>query len=297
MKERRIVMENMFEKGCLVQLSISKWGGVKKINDNQLAEMIDSHEWVTATKKLVDPESLKPICKVGNAARTYLTTASLPFPIQGMVFIPKEMISRVDQKLEEFKTEFNQTIATFLRDYDKLRETAMVYLADLFNEVDYPVHVEKKFSFAWRFIILDVPNGKSGILSPEIYEREKEKFIQTMEEARTMAIESLREEFGSMVERITERFTQSGNGKPKVFKNATVESFYEFFETFKERNIFRDEQLDELVERAQAVLSGVSAESIRTNADLKENIRAGMAEVEGVMAVALARPRRKIVMD
>ena len=290
-------MENMFEKGCLVQLSISKWGGVKKINDNQLAEMIETHEWLTATKKLVDPESLKPICKVGNSARTYLTSISLPFPIQGMVFIPKEMITRVDQKLEGFKTEFNQTVTTFLDDYDKLRETAMVYLGDLFNEVDYPVHVEKKFSFAWRFIILDVPNGKSGILSPEIYEREKEKFIQTMEEARTMAIESLREEFGSMVERITERFTQSGDGKPKVFKNATVESFYEFFETFKERNIFRDQQLDELVERAQAVLGGVSAESIRTNADLKENIRAGMAEVEGVMAVALARPRRKIVMD
>jgi len=55
--------------------------------------------------------------------------------------------------------------------------------------------------------------------------------------------------------------------------------------------------LDELVARAQAVLGGVSAESIRTNADLKESIRAGMAEVEGVMAVALARPRRKIVMD
>jgi len=297
MNERRLVMENIFEKGCLVQLSISKWGGVKKINDNQLAEMIETHEWLTATKKLVDPESLKPICKVGNSARTYLTSISLPFPIQGMVFIPKEMITRVDQKLEGFKTEFNQTVTTFLDDYDKLRETAMVYLGDLFNEVDYPVHVEKKFSFAWRFIILDVPNGKSGILSPEIYEREKEKFIQTMEEARTMAIESLREEFGSMVERITERFTQSGDGKPKVFKNATVESFYEFFETFKERNIFRDQQLDELVERAQAVLGGVSAESIRTNADLKENIRAGMAEVEGVMAVALARPRRKIVMD
>ena len=290
-------MENMFEKGCLVQLSISKWGGVKKITDNQLAEMTDTHEWLTATKKLVDPESLKPICKIGNAARTYLTSVSLPFPIQGMVFIPKEMISRVDQRLEEFKAEFNQTISTFIRDYDKLRETAMVYLAGLFNEVDYPVQVEKKFSFAWRFIILDVPNGKSGILSPEIYEREKEKFIQTMEEARTMAIESLREEFASMVERITERFTQNGDGKPKVFKNATVESFYEFFETFKERNIFRDEQLDELVERAQAVLGGVSAESIRTNADLKESIRAGMAEVEGVMAVALARPRRKIVMD
>ena len=36
-KERRFIMENMFEKGCLIQLSISKWGGVKKISDNQLA--------------------------------------------------------------------------------------------------------------------------------------------------------------------------------------------------------------------------------------------------------------------
>jgi hypothetical protein len=290
-------MENMFEKGCLIQLSISKWGGVKKIDNNKLAEMIEAHEWLTATKKLVDPESLKPICKVGNAARSYLTSVSLPFPIQGMVFIPKEMITRIDNRLEEFKSEFNEAVTAFIRDYDRLRNTAMVYLGDLFNEVDYPFQVGKKFSFAWRFIILDVPDGKTGILSPEVYEREKEKFIQTMEEARTMAIESLREEFASMVERITERFAESADGKPKIFKNGTVESFYGFFETFKERNIFRDEELSRLVERAQAVLGDVSAESIRTNNHLKENIRADMAEIENAMAVSLARPRRKIVMD
>ena len=290
-------MENMFEKGCLIQLSISKWGGVKKIDHNKLAEMIEAHEWLTATKKLVDPESLKPICKVGNAARSYLTSVSLPFPIQGLVFIPKEMITRVDNRLEEFKAEFNQAVTAFIQDYDRLRQTAMVYLGDLFNEVDYPFQVGKRFSFAWRFIILDVPNSKTGILSPELYEREKEKFIQTMEEARTMAIESLREEFASMVQRITDRFAESADGKPKVFKNGTVESFYEFFETFKERNIFRDEELAQLVERAQAVLGAASAENIRTSGHLKETIRAGMTEIENSMAVSLARPRRKIVMD
>ena len=290
-------MENIFEKGCLVQLSISKWGGVKKIDDSKLAKMVEAHEWLTATKKLVDPDSLKPICKVGNAARSYLAGVSLPFPIQGMVFAPKEMISRVDKRLEEFRAEFNEAVNAFTRDYPRLRETAMVYLGDLFNEVDYPIQVEQRFSFTWRFIILDVPNGKAGILSPELYEREKEKFIQTMEEARTLAIESLREEFASMVERITERFTESTDGKPKVFKNATVESFYEFFETFKERNIFRDEQLAQLVEKAQAVLGRASAESIRTNEGLKESIRAGMAEVETAMAEGLIRPRRKIVMN
>jgi hypothetical protein len=290
-------MENIFEKGCLVQLSISKWGGVKKIDDGKLAKMVEAHEWVTATKKLVDPESLKPVCKIGNAARSYLVGVSLPFPIQGMVFAPKEMVSRVDKRLEEFRGEFDQAVDVFVQEYPRLRETAMTCLGDLFSEVDYPVRVEQHFGFAWRFIILDVPNGKAGVLSPELYEREKEKFIKTMEEARTLAIESLREEFGSMVERITERFSETADGKPKVFKNATVESFYEFFETFKERNIFRDEQLAELVEKAQAVLGGASAESIRTNEGLKESIRAGMGEIETAMAEGLIRPRRKIVMN
>jgi hypothetical protein len=290
-------MENIFEKGCLVQLSISKWGGVKKIDDGKLAKMVEAHEWVTATKKLVDPESLKPICKIGNAARSYLVGVSLPFPIQGMVFAPKEMVSRVDKRLEEFRGEFDQAVDVFVQEYPRLRETAMTCLGDLFSEVDYPVRVEQHFGFAWRFIILDVPNGKAGVLSPELYEREKEKFIKTMEEARTLAIESLREEFGSMVERITERFSETADGKPKVFKNATVESFYEFFETFKERNIFRDDQLAELVEKAQAVLGGSSPESIRTSEALRARIRGGMEEVENAMAEGLLRPRRKIVMN
>jgi hypothetical protein len=290
-------MENIFEKGCLVQLSISKWGGVKKIDDSKLAKMVEAHEWVTATKKLVDPESLKPICKIGNAARSYLVGVSLPFPIQGMVFAPKEMVSRVDKRLEEFRGEFDQAVDVFVQEYPRLRETAMTCLGGLFSEVDYPVRVEQHFGFAWRFIILDVPNGKAGVLSPELYEREKEKFIKTMEEARTLAIESLREEFGSMVERITERFSETADGKTKIFKNATVESFYEFFETFKERNIFRDDQLAELVEKAQAVLGGSSPESIRTSEALRGRIRGGMEEVENAMAEGLLRPRRKIVMN
>jgi len=290
-------MENLFEKGCLIQLSVRKWGGIKKIDKNWLAQMIDSSEWMNATKKLVDPESLKPICKVGNTARTYLNRTSLPFPLQGMVFIPKEMISRVDARLTEFKEEFKQAVSAFIDDYDSLRETAMIYLGDLFNEVDYPVNMWDKFSFAWRLIILEVPDGNSGILAPEVYEREKEKFIQTMDQARELAMVSLREEFASMVERITERFTESSDGKPKIFKNTTVDSFYEYFETFKERNIFKDEQLAQLVERAQAVLGNTSANQVRSNQEIKNNIRVGMVDIEAAMAQALNRSRRKIVMD
>jgi hypothetical protein len=290
-------MENIFEKGCLVQLATSVWGATRKIKPAKITDRIPSQQWLTASKKLIDPDALKPIKKVVNSSRSYLCGVSLPFPIQGMVFVPKEMISGVDGKLHRYKTEFNSCVEGFMRSYDRLREVAMVCLGDLFNETDYPVDIRAKFSFAWRFVILDVPNGNTAILAPEVYEREKKKFIQSMEDARQLAISSLREEFAKLVERITERFTSGPDGKPKVFKNGTVNNFYEYFETFKKRNIFGDEQLAELVEQAQQILGGETAGSIRSNDHLKERIRSGMGEVESAMAEILSRPRRRIVLN
>ena len=290
-------MENLFEKGCLVQFSASIWGATRKINPSQLSDRPISCDWFRANKKLVDYDALKPIKKVANMTRSYLSGVSLPFPIHGMVFLPKEMISQVDGKLNEFKEDFNKAVDLFIRRYDDLREMAMVYLGDLFNETDYPMDIRSKFSFVWRFVILDVPNGNTAILAPEVYTREKEKFVQTMEQARELAIQSLREEFGDMIERITERFTTGPDGKPKVFKNGTVNNFYEYFETFKERNIFKDDELAKLVERAQAVLGGRTAESIRSDEGLKEKIRNDMHFVEQAMTDILSMPRRKIVMN
>ena len=290
-------MENLFEKGCLVQLSTSIWGATRKINPSQLSDRPVSNEWFRANKKLVDYDALKPIRKVANTSRSYLAAVSLPFPIHGMVFMPKEMISRVDDKLNEFKDGFEKTVDAFLKRYDELREMAMVYLGDLFNETDYPVDIRGKFSFVWRFVILDVPNGNTAILAPEVYEREKEKFVQTMEQARELAIQSLREEFSEMVARITERFSTGSDGKPKVFKNGTVNNFYDYFETFKERNIFKDDQLAVLVERAQAILGETPAETLRSDGDLKEQIRGSMQGVEEAMADILSMPRRKITLD
>ena len=118
-----------------------------------------------------------------------------------------------------------------------------------------------------------------------------------MEEARELAVQSLREEFSGMVQRITDRFTNGRDVKPKIFKSGTVENFYEFFETFKERNIFKDEQLAELVERAQAILGGRSAESIRSDEQVKKGIGEAMKEVESAMTEIFTMPRRRIDMN
>lgn len=290
-------MDNIFEKGCLVQLQISRWGATCQIGKDKLAKMGSSPEWLIGAKKLVDPDSLKPLINVAQNARMYLKQVSLPFPIPGMLFVPKEMIAEVDQLLSEFKTEYHDEVKGFLKEYPSLRVAAAAHLADLFSDLDYPAEVAAKFSFGWRFVILDVPNGQAGVLTPEIYRREKEKFIQTMEEARELAVQALREEFSSLVEHISDRMAVGPDGKPKVFKKATVDNFYDFFETFKQRNIFRDKQLSALVTKAKSLLGGEEAEDIRSDDDLKVKIRSGMAELKKALEPIVNRPRRQIVMN
>lgn len=290
-------MENVFEKGCLIQLSTSVWGASRKIKPEQITNLVEDHQWLSATKKLIEPGALKPINKVVGSSRAYLNRVSLPFPINGLVFVPKEMITRIDDNLLEYKLSFDQAVNSFLENYDELRSAAMQFLGPLFNEIDYPQNIKQRFDFVWRFVVLDVPNGNTALLAPEVYEREKEKFMQTMEQTRQMGIDSLRSEFASMIERLTERFTDGPDGKPKVFKKATVHHFYEFFESFRERNIFRDDGLEELVNRARSILDGTSAEAIRSDELLKEKINSGMKGVETALSEILTPQRRKIILN
>jgi len=101
-------MENIFEMGCLIQLSTSVWGARRKIKTEQITDMAGANDWLSTHKKLIDPGALKPIQKTANSARGYLCGVSLPFPINGLVFVPKEMISRVDEKLTSFNTDLHR---------------------------------------------------------------------------------------------------------------------------------------------------------------------------------------------
>ncbi len=304
--------ENIFDKGCLVLLNVRVWEAVRKIDPKELngtvlngnggnnklnSEVMVDLDWLKARKKLIDPESLKPISKVGGAARNWLTGYSLPFPIKGMCFVPKDLITDVDAKLSEFRSIFDGEVLNFVEDYPELKKTARLCLGSLFKEMDYPADIRSRFSLSWQFIVIDLPSAKGGILTPEIYEKAKSDFFSNMAEARELAMTTLRKEFSDMLSRIADRFTANSEGKVKVFKSATVESFYEYFQTFRQRNIFQDKELSALVSKAQEILGGSKAEEFRGNDSLREQTGRRMAEINKQMEKLFDAPRRKIELD
>ncbi|MGA2223159.1 MAG: hypothetical protein ABSH41_01790 [Syntrophobacteraceae bacterium] len=194
------------------------------------------------------------------------------------------------------KSEFEAEVEKFISNYEDEREKARESLGHLFNESDYPIDVRRKFRFDWRFITLDIP-GKSGILSPELYEREKEKFQVLMEETRELATVALREEFAGIVRHMVERLSGEEDGKPKKFKNSMMVKMGEFLESFGDRNLFNDAKLAELVDQARDVVNGLSTDELRQDGNLRKYIADEMNHLRISVDGALEDlPRRKIRM-
>ena len=80
-----------------------------------------------------------------------------------------------------------------------------------------------------------------------------------------------------LVNHMVDRLEASDSGKPKVFKKSTVANLCDFLATFDFRNISDDGELKEQVEKTRALLSGVTAEEIRTTADLRSRLKTGMS--------------------
>jgi hypothetical protein len=281
--------EDILKQGCLVHLECSIWGLRKKIPKGAVNVAADP-EYINAVKYLIDPHQVKPIETIRGSARSYLYSKSLPFPISGLVFVPRDMISSIDGRLEALRTEFNGKVSDFVSHYNTFVESAQEKLNGLFNPVDYPRDISQRFAFAWKYITLGAPD-QAQLLSPEVYEREKQKFEQTMLEFRETAVNTLRASFSGMVERITERLS----GQKKVFRDSLIGNIQEFLTDFDALNITNDTELSQQVKRCKAIMSSVNPDLLRSNSAFRSGIAASMANVQtSLNSMMVDRPKRKL---
>jgi len=286
--------ENIFRQSCLLQLNTSCWTGSKALEPWAMERLGDS-DWLRGKKHLVDPEYLAPIKTTCMKARKFLSKHALPFPLTTLTLVPKECVTRIEQGLAELEAEYWDKVEAFIERYELAREQAQGVLGSLFRDTDYPLNIRDKFRFEWRYVILDVPN-EASVLPPEIYEREKEKFVSMMDETRELAILALREEFASLIGHMVDRLSLGEDGKPKILRSSMVENLNEFLASFEERNVFGDDRLLELTRQAKAVVNEVqSPYALKYNELLRKRVAEEMTRLKQQVDKAIEDlPRRKI---
>ncbi|MEL7640009.1 MAG: DUF3150 domain-containing protein [Solidesulfovibrio sp.] len=291
--------ESIFTKACLIQLATSCWIGTRSLHPSQM-ENLGHGDWLKGRKLLINPELLGPIKTTIQQARKFLTRNALPFPLSGLYLVPKDTIDDVDGHLELFKNEFWSKVETFLDFYTEARDEARSFLGELFSEADYPMNIREKFSFEWRFVTLATPK-QASILSPEVYQREKQKFQALMDETREIAIAALREEFGQIVGHMVGKLS-SNDGKPRAFKSSMLNRIREFLDTFGDRNLFGDETLAQLVTEARNLVGDTRSShfgySVAYNEVLRQKITGQMTQLKSAIDAAIEElPRRRIRLD
>lgn len=75
-----------------------------------------------------------------------------------------------------------------------------------------------------------------------------------------------------------------------------VENLTEFFDRFRHLNVGSDEQLEELVDRAQQIVRGVAPQRLRDDQELRQHVATELAGVQSVLdGMLVDRPRRNIL--
>lgn len=288
---------NLFTKGCLVKFSASVWTARAKIPSKTLLNGTHASvdpRYVNATKRLVDAKALRDIESIRNEARAWLYAQSLPFPLEGAVFVPVAEVERIHAKLEGFKAHFDAAVERFCEEYPQLREAARQVLGDLYSSADYPSDVRRAFGIHWQFITL-APPSEAQLLSPALVAKAQADFQNLMAQAKQEAVAALRMRFATCVDHMVERLTGEDDGKPKIFRDSLVENIQEFIDGFERLNVCGDRELHMLVEKARGVLKGVCPDDLRKQENVREYVANAMAGVaEKLDAMMVERPTRKV---
>ncbi len=288
--------ENIFAKACLIQLSTSVWQGTRALDAEVMQQINNNGAWLKGRKFLINPELLGPVKTVVHRARKEaVVTHTLPFPITGLYLVPKESIETITSKLQFFRARFWNKVNEFESIYGEARQEARQILGNLFDPEEYPDDISAKFRFDWKFVTLTMP-GRDTILSPELYQKEKEKFVAMVEEAREMGIRALHQELSDNVEYLMDRL--SANGKGKILKNAMFNRMNAFLEDIETKNVFNDQRLRELAEEARSTISNTDAVNLKYDVNLRRHIHDQMSQLKTSIDESIEDiPRRRIRIE
>lgn len=284
-----------------IRVSFTWFGTRKTLTAEQKAVAAESFgaegEFLSAGKKLIDTRhtAFKAVTAVKSRIAAYWKAMSLPYPEPGIRLIRQGDIDIVNDAMAEFKSELDEAVNGLDAQYDELKAAARIRLGSLFNPADYPPTLRGLFDVAWEFPSVEPPSYLMQ-LRPDLYEQETQRITARFDEAVALAEQAFTEELSKLVSHLAERLAGSDDGRPKVFRDASVENLDAFFERFRRLNIRSNEQLDDVVEQARRVMRGVQPQHLRDSGAMRRHVAAELGRVQTELDELLVdRPRRNIL--
>lgn len=286
---------------CAMRVSFNWLGTRKSLSCDQRQEAAEpfgaEQSFISAGKKLIDTghPAVRAVNQLKRQVVETWRNASLPYPEPGMRLVRHNDVAELTEKMQQYRLQLETVVSDLEAAYDEIKQQARVRLGRLFCASDYPSSLTDTFQMYWEFPNVEPPDYLRQ-LSPEIYQQECQRVRQRFDEAVQLAEQAFVEELSSLVSHLSERLSGSDDGKPKVFRDSALGNLREFFERFQRLNIASNSEIDDLVLRAQSIVSGVQPNALRTSDSLRQQVVSQLSGVQSVLdGLMVDRPRRRIL--
>jgi hypothetical protein len=293
----------LLREAMLFSLTLHQWGNRHKADAEHLLNTTGDKKKFNLTKRLVTSPELNAITQHLDDVYKWCGDRSMQAVTirKGLYFVKRDMIPEFERHLTAAVRKLrDELVPAFVSTYPTQRDAMNKAadaggLGDAWNAKDYPKPEElaspSTFAIEWSWLALSVPEE----LPEEVRVREIAKLQKSFEEAQQEIRYALRAGFKKLIDHAVERLTPGEDGRPKrLYAEAMVTNFQEFFDTFNARDLMGDHELRELVERARDIIKGTDTDDLHEQASVRMDTALAFAKVgEVVDELVKAVPSRR----
>jgi len=301
---------NLFDLGCLVQVSIGMWSARKMLTKEDLRRVGVDPEGVPddicnlGRKLLVPKEEIARFTCIEQQARSYLANWSFQFGIGSAYFVPAHKLPDVQARLDALKAQYNNVADQFISRFNEFKSQIQAAHPEFWEKClrhHYPKSASKlRDRFYFRYFVFKVAGlGETEEMSVEeamamhsaVQERSKQLKQQMAEEVGKFveqAVGTLRMEtvkFCDLVMARVNGHVLDGEEQPKKLTGRSLACFRKYVDWFRQMNLFGDDQIESMLEEFKSTyLDPFSSPTDLQTPQIQQAITDRMGEIRELAA-------------
>lgn len=130
------------QEGALCQLKMGRWDASVRMSKDKFGKELPK-EIIRAVQDLVDDRTLlKDLTTIRRAAKNFLINNSLPFPVDGVFWVPKARIVDIDAFFQEKKEEYMNRKEILKKNLPLMKKRFSKKYPDFYDKKFYPTMAE-----------------------------------------------------------------------------------------------------------------------------------------------------------
>jgi len=247
-------------------------------------------------KELVDstdPE-YRAVASIVRAMESYWNWMTVPFGAPGKRLLRVALAEEYKKQDELLSAKLIEAQAALRAKEDQLKAKAEEEMGELYREEDFEGGIADKFGWETTYTQESPPDHLKK-LHPDLYAKAEAQIQAMYEAALNEQVQELATQLAETVDALVKQLGPKPDGKKMQLKECHLDNLETFFGRFKALNFGASADLDQIVQKAQDAVQGVTTKDIKGSGELKDSLHETMSELRQKLdGMIVEAPKRKM---